>query len=217
MVAPNSSERLWNIIYAFFAVNIGILVLFVSVSRASLNILAQESNEGKIAVKTVNLKTVQADGAVIDYTYKLPEVNMLPSQTFYGFRKVRDWMWLFFSRGDLNKAKISLVLADKKMSEVMELANKDFAPNNGRLIIEAGQEALDRLKYTDNLISQSTQNADEWRQLHKQCYTAGLAYVAVMSKLGNNMGEYTPDLNELMNEINVWNEKQKEDQEGMEI
>ena len=99
----------------------------------------------------------------------------------------------------------------------MELANKDFAPNNGRLIIEAGQEALDRLKYTDNLISQSTQNADEWRQLHKQCYTAGLAYVAVMSKLGNNMGEYTPDLNELLNEINVWNEKQKEDQEGMEI
>jgi hypothetical protein len=142
---------------------------------------------------------------------------MLPNETFYGFRKIRDWMWLFFSRGELNKSKISMLLADKKMAEVIVMANKENNVKNGKLIIEASQEALDRLKYTDNLISQSSQNEDEWRQLHKQCFTSGLAYRAVLGKLENNMGEFTPDLNTILNEIDEWNKKQEEDQENMEI
>lgn len=217
MLAPKPKERMWNVLYGFFAFGVGILILFVSISRASLSILAQESISDKIAVNIVEFEIVQADGAVVSASHRLPEVNMLPNETFYGFRKIRDWMWLFFSRGELNKSKISMLLADKKIAEVIVMADKENNVENGKLIIEASQEALDRLKYTDNLISQSSQNEDEWRQLHKQCYTAGLAYRAVLGKLENNMGEFTPDLNTILNEIDEWNKKQEEDQENMEI
>jgi hypothetical protein len=202
-------------IYTGLAVLLAVVVLFVSVSRASFSIWAQEADQGGVGVIPVAFKLTEDDGTIVEENYKLPEVKMLPNNPFYGFRKLRDQLWLVFSGNNLKKSQTALLIADKKMAEAEKLAKQNES-NSGKLIIESVREAIERLKYADNLVSKTTKIDNQWKQLHRQIYFAGLAYQEVLKLPEELFGADIDTYKSLVGDLNNWNEKQKQDQSYLE-
>ncbi len=198
--------------YSLSALVIGLAVLFVSVSRAGVEILAQENNDIRVRIEPIELTIYHKDGTTEPVVYRVPEVNTLSNNPFYGFKKLRDYLWLMFSQGNLNKAKVSLLLADKKISEAIELIKN----NNTKLALEAGSEALDKLKYADTQLNQVDDSELEKKDVFNMMYHAGYAYKEVMVSMENEFEIDKEKLNQIIEELDQFNEQKKQEKEAME-
>ena len=67
-------------------------ILLISLSRATLETTMNLDREDKLKIVPVIDK-----GEII---YKLPETKMLPSNIFYRFKSLRNWLWWQFSFGE---------------------------------------------------------------------------------------------------------------------
>jgi hypothetical protein len=182
----------------------GLAILFVSIARAGLEILAKESTDSISRNNAINFVVKFQDGETAPGNYNFPETGMLPDNIFYGLKKIRDYLWLSFSQG-LTKAKISLLLADKSMSESKDLLVKD----NTAKAIEAGNEAMDKLEYADKLINEFKVPDGQTKQVHYQIFWAGFAYKEVLSKAGESFEIDTDKYSKLINRIDDWNKEQE--------
>jgi hypothetical protein len=184
---------------------VGVMVLGISVTRASLEILAQEINSDKIGNNPISFVINYGDGETEAGSYKLPEVATLPINPMYGLKRIRDYFWLLLSQG-MNKNKLALLMADKKAEETRQL----WQLNKNDEALEAGNEALDKLEYANQLVLASKGSSDELKQLAKQIYMAGFAYNEVF-KLGNNAFDMdSQKYQQLINRNEEWNKTQKE-------
>ena len=200
--------------YFVLALTLGLLILFVSVSLASYELMAVENGESKLRIDPINFSVSQDDGTVVEMSYKLPEVNTLPNNPFYGFKKLRDQLWLVFSGSGVKKARTSFLLADKKMAEARML----IAEGEIRIALEASQEALEKLKYTDELLSTGNQSKiDEARQIREEVYMAGLAYVEVLKGVESSFEGGGEKYNNIKQELNEFNQKIQEEREERSI
>jgi hypothetical protein len=149
------------------------------------------------------LKTF-TDGEKIEGSYKFPEPGMLPSNGLYGFKSLRDVLWLAFSQG-IEKPKVTLLIADKKLAEFEKLTED----GNRDLAIESGNEAIDKLKYASVLVQTAKISDSQSKLLRTQILWAGLAYHEVFSR---NESEYKIDeekYKNLITRIDVWNNEQE--------
>lgn len=184
---------------------VGMMVLGISLARASLEILAQEINDDKIGNNPFSFVINYDDGEIETGNYKLPEVATLPTNPMYGLKRIRDYFWLLLSRG-VNKAKLALLMADKKTEETRQL----WRMNKNDEALMAGNEAMDKLEYANQLILASGGNSDQIKQIAKQIYMAGFAYNEVF-KLGNNAFDIdSQKYQQLINRNEKWNKTQKE-------
>lgn len=91
-----------------------ILTLFIvtifSFLSFSHGIRAQESQEIDVEAKKIE--------------YTLPYHGILPDHPLYFFKKTRDSMWVFFTRDNVKKAELLLLLSDKKVAMSNSLAEK---------------------------------------------------------------------------------------------
>lgn len=186
------------------AVGLGVIILFVSMARAGLNLMAEDGAYAGLKNDEIKFLKNFADGETLAGTYKLPQTGMLPSNILYGFKRVRDFLWITFSQGN-EKVKVALLIADKKAVEFEKLA-KD---GNRNLAIESGNEAIDRLEYSDGLIKQLKITDAQLRQFRSQILWAGFAYSEIFTR---NKGEYEMDqenYSKLINRIDDWNKNQE--------
>lgn len=180
-----------------FVVSIGAAgVLMVSMSRASLEIMAKDEKEGKLRVEPVIIQ----DRTI----YKLPPTNMLPDNVFYGFKEMRDWLWRKFSKGDEREAKIMFILADKRIAEARTLVN------NGKyeLALESGMKAVDKLKYASELIEKTKVQNVAQEQITIQIKEATEAYDEIIKEIGQKSGKDNEKYLLLQKNIDDFKEKQ---------
>lgn len=56
--------------------------------------------------------------------YTLPYTGLLPDSPLYPLKKMRDSVWVFFTRDSMKKAELLLLLSDKKIVMAQVLADK---------------------------------------------------------------------------------------------
>ena len=147
-------------------------ILFVSVSRATLEIMIKDEREGRLRIEPVIIqdKTI----------YKLPQTNMLPDNMFYGLKEARDWLWYKFSFGGEKEIKTILILADKRIAEARALAKT----GKQNLALEAGMAAVNKLKYANGLAHGLKNQPTAQKQLIIQVRDATLAYREIIIEIG---------------------------------
>jgi hypothetical protein len=187
-----------------FVVLFGLAILFVSVARAGLSLMAQDGEMDQLRNEEIKFLTTFSDGEKIEGTYKLPQAGMLPSNFFYGFKKVRDYIWMSLSSGN-SKTKMAILMADKKVAEFEKLRQV----GDRMLAIETGNEAIDKLEYANGLVMES-KNADaETKQVRKQILWAGLAYGELFKRNESDFQLVNDKYTMLLSRIDEWNKKQE--------
>ncbi len=193
-----------DIILRSSVVLLGLMIVLVSIARAGLEILAKDETNTVISNDTINYLVTFDDGETMSGTYKLPVTGMLPDDTFYGIRQLRDWLWLNFSGGK-NKLKIALLLADKNIAEAKALLTQE----KYNRAIETGNQAVDKLEYANDLVNGFKVPDDQVKQLHRQILSAGFAYKMIFANPGNAFGIDEEKYTKLINRIDDWNKEQE--------
>lgn len=175
------------------------MILFISLSRAGLEIAAKQ--QGQYGVVPVDF---------IDSIYKLPPVDTLPTSPFYGFKRLRDYLWLTFSNGPVKKSQIALLLSDKKMAEAIALFNND----QSEIGLNAGIEAVDKLKYADKLIANYEKEDIFKEQMEIQIFQTGNAYKEIMTSINNTFGLDEAKYQQIITDLNKLNEEKQKEKNG---
>jgi len=201
--------RISKVVYIALYLFFGMVILVVSVARAGLEIMAVEDNDHALRNDPIRFEIVNSDGEKEEFSYKLPEPGMLPTNPFYGFKKIRDYLWIKFSSGNIKKAKVQLLVADKRMSEAKNL----LADNKGKVGLDASQEAFDTLKLAERSISEVEEKTDETKEIHSQIFKAGFAYMAILKESGESFELDAEKYNQLFKNLDEWNQEQKNKEE----
>lgn len=175
-----NEKKIRNIISTVMACFLAVGVLFVSISRASLDV-ALNNDKNREMRKTAIEAT---DGNEV-FTYKIPQVWVLPDNSLYCLKTLRDYVWLHFTPRGTKRSEIALFIADKKISEAKRLLSE----NKTQMAIEASKEALNKLKYARN------------EKNSKEIYHAGWVYAKILESYGQKIKE-----------LDEWNKAQKESQ-----
>lgn len=198
------------------SINLGLVILsliaaigimFVSVSRVSIQMTKEEEDMDKLRKTEVDFMIVNADSTTEPSSYKFPESRTTAANPFYGFKQVRDSLWMSLSQGNLNKCKTALLISDKKMVEADIL----WRDGNWLKALETSKDAIDKLKYADSLVSPALD--DQQKQVQWEIIKAGYAYREMMEKGRDTFGLDVDRYQKLINEIENWNESQRNKKE----
>jgi len=186
------------------ALTLGLIILFVSMARASLVLIAQEGGTESLKNKEILFKINFLSGDTIDSKYKFPEVGTLPDNPMYGFKRIRDYFWLYFSQGE-EKVKVSLLMADKNIVEFTELTNREKYD----LAIDSGNEGLDKLEYAYGLVNNLKKTDTQAKKLYQQVFMVGFAYKEVFRLAEKSYSFEAEKYSKLISRINDWNKEQE--------
>jgi len=178
---------------------LGLVILFISTTRASLDLFKNEDRENEIRNNPLTFRMINKNGEVEQQTYKLTNAGLLPNSPFYGIKLIRDGIWLVLSQ-DQKKTRVALLLGDKRMIEAKNLLNI----GNEKLAIKTANAAIDKLEYANYL----NNNADE--QLQKQIFLAGFAYREILKTRDKIEDVNNQNWIKLIQRINDWNKKMVE-------
>jgi hypothetical protein len=195
-----SSQLIFSIIIGLSA----FIILYLSIIRASLDVMVKENNENKLRVEPIEFLINKKNGPE-KCVYKLPEVNVMPDDPIYKIKESRDFMWILLSHDPLLKAKTTLLIADKKITESLNF-EKD---NKCKLALDTSEEAINKLKYADKIVFDIKKESTESRQLKNQIIKAGLAYKEALIKinLGNKIDQ--DKYNKIIIDLDKWNEEKQ--------
>ncbi len=190
---------------------LGLLILFISITRASLMVTILLEKESNLRKTPVRLLERREDGSVEVISYRLPQVRTLPISPLYRIKNIRDIWWVKLCR--LKKEKVIMVLlqADKKIAESRIL----FAGSYPNLAFESAEKAISKLKYAAELLEEVEDDEVEKRHLNLQIYRAGLVYKKILLQVEGSMDIDKERYQQIMNDLNKWNEKQKEKRESI--
>lgn len=192
----------------FLFLLVSLLVLFLSLARVSLQITAVEDQEGNLRRDPIEISFSRPDGQIEKAEYKLPEVNTLPTHPFYGFKKIRDWLWLKFTANKVDQTRLILLFADKKISESRQLFNN----NNPSYALDSAKEAISLLQQSQSSFDQiviSPDNRLQLKELYRQIFLAGLAYHQVLQSKSTTFDIDTSRYQGIINSLDDWNQIQK--------
>lgn len=206
----DNKKSFFESIYPIAAFVLGLTVMFVSLSRATLEITAAENNQDKLRLNPIALTINYSDGTTEPTTYKLPEIGMLPNNPFYGFKRVRDFLWITFSSGNDGKSKVALLIADKKIAESRELLKE----NQNTPALDASQEAVDKLKYSGDLAAKVKDTDPQYKSLHKQIYVAGLVYKEIIDAYADTFDLDMAKYQKIVNSLDDFNASQEQEKEN---
>jgi len=183
---------------------LGLMILFVSVARAGWTLMAQGGEMEILKSEEIKFLKTFGDGETLAGTYKLPEPGILPSNVLYGFKKLRDYLWIAFSKGG-DKIKLVVLMADKKVAEfadLTEIGQRDMA-------IESGNEAIDKLEYASKQAEQINVANAQLKQIKIQILWAGWAYEEVFRRSEQEYQIDSEKYTKLLTRIDDWNKEQE--------
>jgi len=189
-------------IYTLVVLVLGIVIIFVSFVRASLEISAQEDNEGKLRGNILEVEIEKSNGERIIEAYRIPQVRMLPTNIFYGIKEIRDYLWLQFSKDKFEKVKMAIFLADKNLAESVVLSNKDQKER----ALKSGEKAVEKLEYAWTMLGEERDNRSI--DLRNKIHQAVVVYDQVIRKMGGE-GVDKNKYEEIENKIKTFKEKEE--------
>lgn len=178
-----------KIIYPVVAMVLGMVILFVSITRTGLILLDIDDN------KNIRVLPIEFEIDGKKYSYKLPEVQVLPTSSFYSLKRIRDAMWIKSCSDPAEKVQVALLMADKKMSEVIKLSKQ----GQKELALKGCNEAINKLKYTNKLLNEIDYKNSEIKEIDEQIYKAGFVYKEIIKA----------SCEPLIKEIDDWNKDYK--------
>lgn len=187
---------------------LGGLILAISLIRTSLNTVLQPDSENKLRTEPIEFMMPNKEGVMEKASYKLPSASILSINYFYPLKKLRENLWIQFISNPMDKSKVSLLIADKRMFESELLAKE----GQTKLALETIQEAIDKLKYAGGLVKGLKGNIININQLNEQIFKAGFAYKKILEN-DKQIFEKSETDNEkykkLVGEIDTWNQLQE--------
>jgi len=163
-------------------------ILGISFVRASLEKVNQDEVQNKLRKIPISFQIENKTGGTEKICYELPETRTLPDSPFYGLKNLRDELWVKFSPNDLERARLMLLLADKKMEEAIIL-NQRLGKNN--LVTKTSQEAVKKLKSANDLVSAMNGKDIEVQKIEQNIETAAVVYKKLINdfEIGNKNQE----------------------------
>lgn len=207
MVKVQKKKILAHWVLILFSLIIAGIILGISLVRTSLNTVLKEENENELRTEPVESSMPSTNGSMEKFSYKLPSANILPGNFFYIFKKIRENLWIRFTKTTIDKSKISLLIADKRVSESIILIKYSKIDK----AFETIQEAIDKLKYSREILKGYKGDKIEIDQLKEQIFKAGFAYKQILDDNKQSF-EKTQTENEkykkMVKEIDFWNQIQ---------
>lgn len=184
-----------------------ISILFLSLVRATLPTTMEKIKENEYRSVLLALKPVYADDNIetsVGSNYNLPDAGLLPSNPFYGFKAMRDWLWLKLTMDPAAKAKLLQHNADKKMSEAVALI-ADSKTKDAYMAIDESFSFLEQTKSVIDTIDKK--QADKAKQQKLQLIRAGQAYEKIISGFSVSVTNSEYDKrSEWLERLKNWNE-----------
>ncbi len=209
-MSPSTSrnQRLFSVVLSSLLLLLAVLILFISLVRATLSQVrgSLTPTSYKNTLLTLNIAQINASDAPSDeqvVNYNLPSPGILPTNPFYGFKRIRDYFWILFTRESIARGKLELMMADKKLSEANALIP------DGK--VRHGYESLDdSLRYLDESytsVKSAVDKPEERNQLLLQIRNAGIAYEQIINNMGSSVTNPEEDKKDIMLEkIRTWND-----------
>lgn len=159
-------------------------ILYVSFARAGLDEVTNNEKYDRLRKISITYTEVSSGQKIC---YRLPESRTLPNDTWYFLKKIRDNFWIQFSKNPLDKIRIVVLMADKKVYEsILMYENKnidtDFWKNNM-------VESKSKIDLARSLLNQSDKKDLETDDLMKKISDAEdfFNYTLEQMKLGNKI------------------------------
>ena len=190
--------------YGIAAVLLAWVILFVSFSRVTLSILADQGGCVLAKQQLIPIAAATFADPTKEETYTLPNVSTLPTSPFYGFKVVRDYLWLLFSPDPLAKSKMALFIGDKNVAEMYALI-KGQRQNEA---LQAAIMAKNRLYESGEWLDKSNGPFEERRKVQSDLFRAGLAYRQMVESLKSLFDLDQIKYSVLIKQLDDWNQKQ---------
>lgn len=196
--------------YTLVAVGLAVGILTVSLGRTSLNIMAKDGRCELDKNNPVMIDRVDADGNTIQDSYKLPTVGMLPTNPLYGFRRIRDFLWLAMSFSAVEHSRMALFIADKKMAEAIALNDTQKID----LAMDFALEAVENLGTAHrDLKKVDKKTNDDALQIARQTKLAGRVYLKIIGSFCGTFDMENSKYGHLLEVANVINNEIQNDPE----
>ncbi len=179
-----------------FVLALGGGILLISISRASLEIMSKEEKEGRLRTESVIINEVEI--------YKLPQSQVSRSSAYYWIKETRDWIWLKFSFDEEKIIRITLILADKKVSEARNLMEKE----KYALVLESYQKAIEKLKEAEKMVNKIEKKDIFKSEIKNQIKNMTQVYKKMIEEMGKNDKIDEQKYLLLLQEINEFEKKQ---------
>ncbi len=167
---------MWQRIIRISFLVLAFLVLYISLARGSLDLMIKDEKENELRKIPINS----------EISYKFPETRTLPTNPFYSLKKIRDYLWISFTKNQLDKCRVMMLIADKKMSEVMVMNRQDAEK---QIIVGTTIEAINQLKLASEGLKKSQLNEIEKEEILSQINQAKYVYKEIIKTLKINQEE----------------------------
>jgi len=171
---------MWQRILRIFFLVLGLVVLYISISRASLEMLIEDEKSNRLRKVPFESQIMNDEEEIERMVHKMPESRTLPCSPFYGVKKMRDFLWISFSKNDMERIKLLLVIADKQMNEVLLMEEKGI---DEELLTETMIEAANKLKLASEYLDKISDKNLEKERIKRQINQSRNVYKEIVEKI----------------------------------
>lgn len=171
---------MWQRIIRVLFLLLGFLVLYISIARGSLDLMIKDEKENELRKVPVMSEFVDKNGIITKISYKFPETRTLPSSPFYFLKRIRDRLWVSFTKNPMDKCRVLMLEADKKMSEVILMNQQNVEK---QLIVGTTIEAINQLKLASDGLKKGQLNEVEKETILVQVNQAKYVYKEIIKTL----------------------------------
>lgn len=198
-----SLSNKWKWIGRSFLILISLIILFWSLVTAGFEKLKVDIKENTL--KNVPIEYIEEinNGERIKKTHKVPESKVEPGSIRYPLKVFRDRLWILLSRTPKDKAEVYLLIADKRMFETTELIRNQ---KNENLILKTLTDSIYNLREAKKCLFEENIKDIEFFEINQQITQTGLAYETIIKSF-NYKNE---KINNIIDELEIWNQKNKE-------
>lgn len=175
---------MWQRVFRISFLILALVVLLLSIIKSTLEITLKDDRESNLRNIPVKVKDNLPKDEIV---YKLPETNVLPNKpVFYLVKELRNNLWLYLAKSNIDKSRIAFLIADKKMEEVIILNDMT---NDQQLIIRTTLEAINKLKLATDQLKKERSDKIESQQIYNQINKAIITYEEIIGKLKIEEGD----------------------------
>jgi hypothetical protein len=159
---------------------LAVIILYISLTRAGLELVNRDEKSDNLRNVPILYLEKDKNGELKEYSYKLPETKTLPDNPFYFIKKLRDELWIKFTNNPLDKARITLLIADKRIEDARKLNQKQ---SNKNIINKTIEEADQKLELAEQLLLKLDQDNIEVNKIEAKINEAKKAYKTIKDQM----------------------------------
>lgn len=166
--------------FKLLMVFLAVIILYISLVRAGLELVNRDEKLDNLRNVPIVYEEQNINGDLIEYIYKLPETKTLPNTLFYFIKEIRDELWISFTSNKLDKARIALLIADKRIEEAIKLNQKI---KDKKLINKTVLKAIKKIKLAENILLDLDQSDIEVNKVYFKVNQAKKAHKIILDRL----------------------------------